>query len=75
MGATPSTTQATEIYFNPWDENYRANPYPHYKPLYDGPPRIINLMGEFALVARYADVRAVLLDPANFSSTQLGDGK
>jgi len=74
MGAIPSTAQAREIYFNPWDENYRANPYPHYKPLYDGPPRIINLMGDAALVARYADVRAVLLDHANFSSAQLGGG-
>ncbi|HTR63261.1 MAG TPA: cytochrome P450 [Candidatus Binataceae bacterium] len=74
MGAIPSIAQAREIYFNPWDENYRANPYPHYKPLYDGPPRIINLMGDAALVARYADVRAVLLDHANFSSAQLGGG-
>ena len=74
MGAIPSIAQAREIYFNPWDENYRANPYPHYKQLYDGPPRIINLMGDAALVARYADVRAVLLDHANFSSAQLGGG-
>ena len=74
MSLTPSTAKSTEVYFNPWDENYRANPYPHYKPLYDGPPQIINLMGDFALVARYADVRAVLLDHVNFSSTQFGGG-
>jgi hypothetical protein len=23
----------TEVYFNPWDEAFRANPYPHYKAL------------------------------------------
>ena len=74
MGVTPSNAQATEVYFNPWDENYRANPYPHYKPLYDSPPRIINLMGDIALVARYADVRAVLLDHENFSSVQFSGG-
>jgi phospholipid/cholesterol/gamma-HCH transport system substrate-binding protein len=51
MDATPETAQLTEIYFNPWDENYRANPYPHYKPLFEGPPRIINLMGDIALIA------------------------
>jgi cytochrome P450 len=69
--ATPSTTDSAGIYFNPWDENFRANPYPHYKPLFEGPPRIINLVMDMALVARYADVRAVLLDHANFSSAQL----
>ena len=69
--ATPSTTDSAEIYFNPWDENFRANPYPHYQPLFAGPPRIINLVMDMALVARYADVRAVLLDHANFSSAQL----
>jgi len=71
MAATPSTTDSAEIYFNPWDENFRANPYPHYRPLFAGPPRIINLVMDMALVARYADVRAVLLDHANFSSAQL----
>src|SRR5215470_20259334 len=71
MAATPSTTDSAEIYFNPWDENFRANPYPHYRPLFAGPPRIIHLMMDMALVARYADVRAVLLDHANFSSAQL----
>jgi cytochrome P450 len=68
MDATAATAPSTEIYFNPWDENYRANPYPHYEPLFEGPPRIVNLMGDVALVARYNDVRAVLLDHANFSS-------
>jgi pimeloyl-[acyl-carrier protein] synthase len=71
MAGTPSTTDSAGIYFNPWDENFRANPYPHYQPLFAGPPRIINLVVDMALVARYADVRAVLLDHANFSSTQL----
>jgi cytochrome P450 len=32
-----------EIYFNQWDPEFRANPYPHYKPMLAGPPRIINI--------------------------------
>ena len=36
-----SATQ--EIYFNQWDPEFRANPYPHYKPMLAGPPRIINI--------------------------------
>ena len=34
---------AQEIYFNQWDPEYRANPYPHYKPMLAGSPRIINI--------------------------------
>ncbi|MGB9380576.1 cytochrome P450 [Candidatus Binatus sp.] len=65
------TAEATQdIYFNPWDENFRANPYPHYRPLLAGPPRIIDMGFKFVLAARYADVRAILMDHATFSSVQ-----
>ena len=57
-----------DVYFNPWDETFRANPYPHYKPLLEGPPRILNLFMPMALVARYADVVRVLRDHERFSS-------
>src|SRR5208337_3706042 len=59
---------AAELYFNPWDEAFRANPYPHYRPLLEGPPRILNLFMPMALVARYADVVRVLRDHEHFSS-------
>jgi cytochrome P450 len=36
-------SQTSEIYFNQWDPEFRANPYPHYKPMLVGPPRIINI--------------------------------
>ena len=39
-----------EVYFNPWDEAFRANPYPHYKALYDRPPVLLNLFMPMALV-------------------------
>jgi cytochrome P450 len=32
-----------EIYFNQWDPEFRANPYPYYKAMLQGPPRIINI--------------------------------
>jgi len=32
-----------QIYFNQWDPEFRANPYPHYRPMLAGPPRIINV--------------------------------
>ncbi|HUY19604.1 MAG TPA: cytochrome P450 [Candidatus Binataceae bacterium] len=61
---------AQEVYFNPWDESFRANPYPHYRPLLAGPPRVIDGLMPMVLVARYADVTAVLRDHQHFSSMQ-----
>jgi len=61
MSTTP------QIYFNPWDPEFRANPYPYYAPLLAGPPPMIELAQKIALVARYADVTAVLRD-ARFSA-------
>ncbi len=68
MGEAITGQTASEIYFNPWDENFRANPYPHYRALLSGAPRVLDMGFKFALAARYADVRAVLMDHATFSS-------
>jgi cytochrome P450 len=62
------TPETQEIYFNPWDQAYRANPYPYYKPLYDRPPYLLNLFFPMALVGRYADALAILRDHERFSS-------
>jgi len=56
------------VYFNPWDEAYRANPYPHYKPLYGKPPYLLNLFIPMALVGRYRDAAGILRDHERFSS-------
>jgi cytochrome P450 len=61
-------SEAGEIYFNPWDEAFRANPYPYYEPLMEGPPRLLKVFLPMALVARYADCVAILRDHAHFSS-------
>src|SRR5271167_3315045 len=70
MSEATETQVPQDLYFNPWDENFRANPYPHYRPLLAGPLRIIDMGFKFALAARYADVRAILMDHATFSSVQ-----
>ena len=59
---------ADDFYFNPYDENFRANPYPHYGALLSGPPRLMDFGMKLGLVARYADVRRVLMDHETFSS-------
>jgi cytochrome P450 len=60
--------QVEQVYFNPFDPEYRANPYPSYKLLRDGPPKQLNLFLPVTLVARYADVIAILRDYETFSS-------
>ena len=60
--------QGAQVYFNPFDPEYRANPYPSYYLLRDGPPKQLNLFLPVTLVARYADVIAVLRDYETFSS-------
>jgi cytochrome P450 len=70
MGEAIETQASQDFYFNPWDENFRANPYPHYRPLLAGPPRVLEMGFKFALAARYDDVRAILSDHATFSSVQ-----
>ncbi len=57
------------IYFNPWDPEFRNDPYPHYGVLIAGSPPILD-WGPFkiVLVARYADAISVLRDHARFSS-------
>jgi len=70
MSEAIETQASQDFYFNPWDENFRANPYPHYRPLLAVPPRVLDMGFKFALAARYDDVRAILSDHASFSSVQ-----
>jgi cytochrome P450 len=55
------------FYFNPFDPEFRANPYPYFPMLLDGAPRQIDLFMPATVIARYADVAAVLRDHERFS--------
>src|SRR5271168_2366188 len=57
----------SDFYFNPFDPEFRANPYPHFPALLDGPPRQLKLFMPTTLIARYADVTAVLHDHERFT--------
>jgi cytochrome P450 len=57
----------TDFYFNPFDPDFRANPYPHFPALLDGPPRQLNLFMPTTLIARYDDVVGVLHDHERFT--------
>src|SRR5262249_19198378 len=56
-----------DFYFNPFDPEFRANPFPHFPPLLAGPPRQLNLFMPTTLIARYADVVTVLRDHERFT--------
>jgi cytochrome P450 len=61
--------EAPQVYFNPLDPQFRANPYPTYAALYLGPPAVLTFGPiTIALVARYADVIAALRDHEKLSS-------
>lgn len=57
-----------KVYFNPWDEAFRANPYPHYRGLSGQPPYLLDLFVPAALIGRYRDALTILHDPERFSS-------
>jgi pimeloyl-[acyl-carrier protein] synthase len=57
-----------DIYFNPFDPAFRANPYPFYHQLLEGPPKLFNLMMPFAIVSRYEHASQILRDHARFNS-------
>lgn len=57
----------SDFYFNPFDREFRANPYPHFPALLEGPPRQLNLFMPTTLIARYTDVLTVLRDHERFT--------
>src|SRR5215467_8001247 len=67
-GTLMGAEHSEQIYFNPWDEAYRANPYPYYEALYGRPPYQLNMFVPMVLVGRYRDAIAILHDHERFSS-------
>src|SRR5258708_31579719 len=61
--------RASQIYFNPWDPEFRANPYPYYGALLASPPPVVQF-GPMpgVIIGRYADVSTTLRDHEHFSS-------
>jgi len=57
----------SDFYFNPFDPDFRANPYPHFPALLDGPPRQLKLYMPTTVIARYDDVVTVLHDHERFT--------
>lgn len=65
------TTSATEkVYYDPWDADLNANPYPMFKRFRDEAPLYYNDTHDFYAVSRFEDVNRALVDHATFSSAR-----
>jgi cytochrome P450 len=58
----------TTPFFNPFDPEVRANPYPHYQRLLQAPPLRFSALISAVIVSRYDDVERVLTDYDTFSN-------
>ncbi|HLI81898.1 MAG TPA: cytochrome P450 [Candidatus Binataceae bacterium] len=68
MSAMAEQAANAGLSFNPWDENFRRNPYSFYSPLRLSPPPVLRFFIPVAVLSRYDDVLATLHDQVRFSS-------
>jgi cytochrome P450 len=64
------TASANSVYFDPFDQEIKANPYPVYKRLRDEEPLYHNDAHDFYLVSRFADVMRFFVDKNSFISSK-----
>jgi cytochrome P450 len=57
-----------DVYYDPYDREILANPYPYFKRLRDEAPLYYNEKYDFYAVSRFSDVEAALLNKNTFSS-------
>ena len=62
----------SELYYDPYDVNIDADPYPVFKQLRDESPLYYNEKYDFFALSRFADVAAALADAKRFTSGRGG---
>ncbi len=67
-----STESASEVYYDPYDVEIDANPYPVFRRLREEAPLYYNESHDFYALSRFADVERGLLDPKTFISGRGG---
>ncbi len=63
-----TTTKAADVYYDPYDVDINANPYPVYRRLREETPLYYNDVHDFYAVSRFEDVERGLLDAQTFIS-------
>ena len=65
------TTEAiNHVYYDPWDADLNADPYPMFKRLRDDAPLYYNEPHDFYALSRFDDVNRALVDHQTFSSAK-----
>src|ERR1017187_3114808 len=63
-------TTTTDVYYDPYDREIDADPYPVYRRLRETAPLYYNEQYDFYAVSRFDDVQQVLVDRKTFSSAR-----
>lgn len=65
-----TTTAPTDVYYDPYDVELNADPYPMFKRIREEKPLYYNEPHDFYALSRFADVNAALIDKDTFSSAR-----
>ncbi|WP_426574492.1 cytochrome P450 [Aquihabitans sp. McL0605] len=65
-------TNASDVYWDPYDQAIDADPYPTFRRLRDEAPLYYNAEHDFYALSRFEDVERSLLDPSTFISGKGG---
>ncbi|MFC8530093.1 cytochrome P450 [Nocardia sp. NPDC057227] len=65
-----TTSAASDVYYDPYDVELNADPFPMFKRLRDQLPLYYNEKHDFYAISRWADVNAALIDHATYSSAK-----
>ncbi|MDV3127914.1 cytochrome P450 [Mycobacterium sp. 21AC1] len=65
-----SVSTTSDVYFDPYDVEINANPYPTFARLRDEAPLYYNEQHDFYALSRFADVNKGLVDHETFSSAR-----
>src|SRR5580692_4482100 len=71
-GERVETTKVSDVYYDPYDVEIIADPYPVYRRMREEAPLYYNAVHDFYAVTRAEDVERVLLDNATFISGKGG---
>ena len=67
-----TVTNASEVYYDPYDTDLHSDPYPAFRRLREEAPLYYNETYDFYALSRFVDVEKGLLDHATFSSARGG---
>ncbi|MEV3963329.1 cytochrome P450 [Nocardia sp. NPDC050193] len=65
-----TTSAPSDVYYDPYDVELNADPYPMFKRLREERPLYYNETHDFFALSRFADVNAALIDKDTFSSAR-----